>query len=108
MPQDLSVARNRSLTVGLAGLGGAVIGLLVGLVGIAAVWIVAFSAALSGTPGAGVPFIVSTGASGADVVATTGPGAIIIPLTLCVVGLVVGVLSARASRRRVGRDNPYR
>ena len=108
MPQDLSVVRNRSLTVGLAGLGGAVIGLLVGIVGVAAVWIVAFSAALSGTPGAGLPFIVSTGSSGADVVATTGPGAIVIPLVLCVVGLVIGILVARGARRRGGRDNPSR
>jgi hypothetical protein len=108
VPQDLSVTGSRSLAVGLAGLGGAVVGLLLGIVGVAAVWIVAFSAALSGEPGAGVPFIVSTGASGADVVATTGPGAIIIPLVLCVVGLVIGILIARASRRRGGRDNPYR
>ena len=108
MPQDLTVAGNRSLVVGLAGLGGAVIGLLVGIVGVAAVWIVAFSAALSGQSGAGVPFIVSTGASGEDVVATTGPGAIIIPLALCVVGLVIGILIARASRRRGGRDTPSR
>jgi hypothetical protein len=107
VPQDLSAASGRSLAVGLAGLGGGVIGLLIGIVGVAAVWIVAFSAALSGQAGAGVPFVVSTGASGSDVVATTGPGAILIPLVLCVAGLVAGILIARASRRHGSRDNPY-
>ena len=80
------------------------VGLLVGFMTVAAVWLLAFSAALSGSRAGGIPFIVTTGESGGDVEATTGPGAILVPLALCVVGAIAGILIATAIRRRGAHD----
>ena len=81
-----------------------VVGFLVGATGVAILWVVAFSSALAGRPGTGVPFLVSTVSEGADVTITTGPGAIVLPVALGIAGLVAGIGIARKRGFSVGQN----
>jgi hypothetical protein len=88
----------RALTYGLAG---AVLGFLIGTLAIGVLWIVVFSQALSGQPTLQIPGVIEV-AEGADYVsAILGPALLLAPLVLAIVGVVVGVLIARARKRRI-------
>ena len=77
---------------------GAVVGLMLGVIVDAALWIWAFSQALSGRAGQSIPFVVSTEQHGQDVWATSGPGVLLIPVVLAAIGTIVG-LAIRPARR---------
>jgi hypothetical protein len=87
---------------------GALVGALVGVVlGFAAdvvVWLWAFGQALSGRAGIDVPFIVATGVEHGDVVVSSGPGVLLAPAVLAVVGLLVGLSLRRRGQVHADRD----
>ncbi|NEM92034.1 hypothetical protein [Galbitalea soli] len=85
---------------------GGLLGLLVGVVIEAAVWMYAFGAAMSGRSSVTVPLIVTTSTADGDVVATSGPGILILPFVLLAVGAVIGLLlSRRASAAPTLRES---
>ena len=77
---------------------GAVVGLVLGVVVDGVLWVWAFSQALSGRAGLSIPFIISTEHSGDDVWATSGPGVLLIPLVLAVIGAAIGLVMKPARR----------
>ena len=75
---------------------GLVIGLLVGFLIDAGVWIYAFGSVLDGKASFSVPFIVTTQTSGGDVTATSGYGVLLLPLVLGLVGGAIGLIFSRS------------
>jgi hypothetical protein len=87
-----------AMRIWVSALVGAIVGLLIGIVVDAAVWLFAFASALNGNAPITVPFIVSTSTSGADVIARSGLGVLVVPICAAVLGAGVGAVIARRSK----------
>lgn len=79
---------------------GFTIGLVLGCVVDAGIWIWAFSAAVTGSKTVAVPFIVSTEQHGQDITAVSGAGVFLLPVILAVLGAVIAFgIGAMRTRR---------
>jgi len=84
----------------ISGTIGGLIGFLGGLVLDGAAWLWVFAAALDGDASAAVPPIVRAEGSGETAAAVGGPGLLVLPVGLAVVGaLVLGLLATRREPR---------
>lgn len=94
-------AAGRPGPVGLVGaLAGGILGLVLGIVVDAGIWLWAFAGALNGQSTVNVPLVVQVTTSGGDVSAQSGLGLLVIPLVVAALGVLLGLVIAQVARRR--------